>query len=481
MTGPQGMGPLNPMVSTHWGDSAYDTLLKTTMTGTMFYAKLNGKTPSGSDFLLEEEMINADLLIPAANDYFDIGTGEMPNSDSCLVVRGDLSQAYKAYVAAPTLSPVDIFNVGDVAANNDWSMSCWFRVTDLASTVSPEVILLGCTTAASTALFGNTRNQGQILALGQAAVNAFKIAREPLNNVASPNSQKTLDTTATIQSMQNERWFLLTINVSGISGGQIAMEVYIDTFHTTITNDTAGAADVFGSGGYDSGRFLHLGAYHSGGNGRPAVWRIGKWAFHDHQLTQAERKTMWQTMRGASHVYTDDFNRASVDAKLWQSINGTGSITLTSNQMTSVGVGQRAVSNMLDHGNPDMYAQILVNALGDLAMPIVRVRPYSTAAITDSYRGGWNVTTGQWEMYRGSNSVGTPVAGGGPTAPYTCRIEARTVSGNVDLVLKANGVTKMTHTDSSGNKNLIHTCAGVLLKGISGQDPLVDNFESGTL
>lgn len=457
-------------------DSAYDTLLKTTMSGTLLYIK---GPKNGS--LIEEEIANNDLTI--VNDYFENEAASLPNGDTALLVRGDLSATHKATRAVPTLSP-DIFNVGDVTLNNDWAMTAWVKFPQFSGGTYDQH-LFGATVPGMAAWVNNTRNPGAPLLMMVQGLGGFRFFRDPLNNNAnaSPNSAHVLQTTLT-EAAWTDRWVLVTINVSAPVANLITVSTYYDSFENSLGTDTADGTGA--SGSYTSGRLLHIGAVRTLGTGWPGQWRMAKWAFHDHQLTQAERRAMVQAMHGTSRSFSDNFNRADggIADSNWVIILS-NSVVIASNQVTrsSSPTTAAAIGWYADHGTPEIYAQCSVVQNGEVVQPMVRVMGYNViATITGAYRGGWNDVLGRWEVMRGTSTLVGSSAGGGPSSyPYTCRVEARTVSGNAEIKVFANGVLKLTATDSGGSKNLVDQATGVYLKGKTGENAIFDDFASGTL
>ena len=54
---------------------------------------------------LPEQIIGTPLFIPSANNFFSIDAGALPNGNDCLKILGATNRDYKAYHAAPTLTP----------------------------------------------------------------------------------------------------------------------------------------------------------------------------------------------------------------------------------------------------------------------------------------------------------------------------------------------------------------------------------------
>lgn len=431
---------------------------------------------------LPEDIIGIPLYIPNQFGYFDVETGALPNGDAALAVRGDLSTSHKAFMIAPHLSPVDIFYTADAqptGTGRTWAMSCWLKLANLGGSGSGDV-MLGCTAEQSGSFYADTRNQTAPLLLGSAGTNGYQVFREPLNNIASPPQTMSNWFSGSWQGFQ-DYWFLFVINQL-TSGGFAQVTALMDTYASADAGDTvAGGTSAALSFITNPRPYLHLGAYNNGGVGRAGLWRIGKWAFHDHALTQAERLAMWQAMYGAGpFVYADDFNRATLLTN-WKAINGASvspSFDILSNQARAVPSSFKAMAWVRDLGSPKHYAQVSVasHGSGGLVAPAVRTIPYQ--ASFGGYWGGWQ--SGSWFINRnGTGSIATSAASS-PTLPAVVRLEVETNgSGNVDLRLYSDGVLKLSFTDSSGSKILTGSNAALFMQG-SGADALADNFECGT-
>ena len=423
-------------------------------------------------FTIPEQVLGIPLFVPEHFNYFQIEEDSMPNGDSCLVVNGAVSDTYRALIAAPTMSR-NIFHTGDTNGN-DWSMSCWLKLANLSSAPAAGAMMLGCSTQFSASPFNGARNLGFPLAMGPSGTNGFIVTREPLNNVASPASSQT-EQISHVWDMFQDFWFLFVI--TGVSaGGTATLTAYLDSHPEPMVADGASTGVV---GAYTSPRYLHLGAYHGSATGRADQWRIGKWAFHDHALTSAERMSMWQEMYGPDHEFEDTFNRATL-GKAWKVLPAGTIFDIVSDQARATQTTFRYSMFDRDLGTPNHWAECDVVQHGHHAMPMVRVYPYAQSNSV-WYSGGWNDAAGQWQINRGATTLAT--AATAPSLPCTIRLEAETNgSNNVDLRVYLDNVLKLSFTDSSGSKILTPSNAGLHPRGISaGQDALVNRFKCGTL
>lgn len=432
-----------------------------------------------SAFTIPEVVLGVPLYVPSQYNYFTIDPAAMPNGDPCLIVNGAVSDQYKAFIPAPTWTQ-DILNAGDNVAGRAWSMSCWLKLSNLTVGVA-NAVMLGCSAYESGTPFNSDRNTGFPFVLGtDTNVSIIRFKRECLNNVASPATAKIIEFLPSFSGFQ-DRWFLLVITVqqNGIAGSWNTVgNMYVDSHPEAFVSDTAGGSAP--SGSFLPRRYLHIGAYHSGGVGRNDQWRIGKWAFHDHVLSASERMSMWNAMMGGPpYTFTDNFNRASLGSN-WVLLSGTA-FDILSNEARGTGQTIRAMMYAPDLASPNHYSQFLLRSASDLQVAaVVRCGPYaSSVGYSGAYEAGVGATP--WRISRSLTSIGS-AAGSAPVAGDVIRLEAITNgSNNVDLNLYRNGTLMVSVTDSSVSKILTPSNAGLYLRGQIATPVLADNFECGTL
>lgn len=427
-------------------------------------------------FTIPEDILGIPLFVPTIYDFFDIENPGMPNGDACLVVRGDLNDGYKAFIPAPVFAePHNFFHTSDLLTGRQWSMSCWLKLENLAVS-STEGLMLGCSTQYSTSnAWADNKNTTFPFALVVSGTNGFRVFREPLNNVASPNHFKVNNFVGSWQAFQ-KYWFLFVITQQTTGSFVQTVNAYMDTYPGAIAGD-AEASGTAPSGSYQSPRYLHIGAYHAGGVGRGDLWRIGKWAFHDHVLTHAERIAIWQAMYGVSHSHTDDFSGVTLGSN-W---HGVTPFNFVSNQIQAPsGFATRSMSWVRCLGSPNHYSQIRAVQAGQRVCAAVRMGSYIPGT-TDCYSAGWDAINVRWEIYRDTTlltSIGTPT----PSYPHTVRLEAETNgSDNVDLRLYHNGTLVLSVTDTDSSRRLLQSNAGVWLRGGNTAVSIADTFACGTL
>lgn len=436
-------------------------------------------------FTMPEDILGIPLWVPSFNDYFDIETGAMPNGDSCLAVRGDVSNAYKAFMAAPVLSPHDIFNVPDVVFTTPpraFSMSCWFKLSNLGTTPSGNPLMLGCTAEGAGSFFNGTgRNPGTPLILGPSGTNGWQLYREPMNNIASPDNPKTISMAGSWENFQNY-WHLFVFtciqNGTTFATSDVQATVALDTYAIQASDSATGGS---ASGGpYTNPRYVHIGGYPIGSTGRADLWRMAKWAFHDHVLTQAERAAMWHAMYGTGpFVYVDDFNDSVVGLN-WGALAFNSALIMSGTEAQSTSTTQTGGYWVRDLGTPNHYAQaVFTGSTSDLTKLVgCRLPPYGTGAYAGGY---WLGTSGNaWTLMRNNTGIGS--ISGTPSYPCTVRLETQTNgSNNVDLRFYLNGSLYYSLTDTDASRVLTGSNTGLMLRGSSGITAKADNWECGTL
>jgi hypothetical protein len=437
-----------------------------------------------SRFTMLEQVIGVPLWVPDAHDFFEIEEEALPNGDPCLVMRGDINAGYKAFMKAPVMSK-DVLNTSDHQAGREWSMSCWLKLVNLGSAAPGNAQMFGCSTYADTATDGTTGQLPNQPFMVQANnVNGFYVSRWGLNNGGADAQQRIRFTAQTGNlgfTMFQDYWFLFVLNFTQSFSSPnytVTGQVYLDTYASGMNSDTAvGAA----SGVYNSPRYLHIGGYGSAQTGRADLWRMAKWAFHDHALTQAERIEMWQAMYGTVISFVDDFNRSSIGTN-WR-VMGSNALSITSNQVVATDATTYKSVWVKDLGTPNMYSEIIATEIsGGWARANVRCPNF--AATLPYYTGGWNQSGTVWTITRvdgGGETSMVSTGSGPPSFPCTIRLESEDNAGDVDLRLYVDGVLKLSHTDSTGSKILNQSNAGLEIRGGASQTTSVTNFECGTL
>jgi hypothetical protein len=441
-----------------------------------------------SRFTIPEEVIGVPLWVPDANNFFEIEESGMPNGDPCLVMRGDINPNYKAFLPAPTMSPVNVLKSSDTQVGREWSMSCWLKVPALSLGAAAQHVMFGCSTYTAVVNQSTENHNLDIPFMVQPySTNGFYVFREPLNNLGSGNNQtiRWFGTTGnTGFHLFLDYWVLVVINyVTTFSSPNFSVigEMYFDTYlSANISDSSAGTA---ASGAFNSPSYLHIGAYHSIGQGRADLWRMAKWAFHDHALTQAERIAMWQAMYGTVITFADDFNRASIGSN-WRGL--VNSLAITGDEVRVSGATDNSSFWVKDLGSSDMYSEGVVTENTGWVKPVCRVQSYGNPNL-NHYRAGWVASSGLWDIERynlagGATSLANTSVSPPTGYPYTLRLECETVAGDVELRLYQDGVLKLSTTDTSGSKVLNASNAGLSIRGASGPTVTrVTNFECGTL
>lgn len=254
-------------------------------------------------YVLPEEVTGIPLFVPTNYDYFSVESGGLPNGDDCLVVHGDVSQSYKAFQKAQTLSP----NVFGVRNASGWSISFWIKA---------GVISAATGIRAAQTIF---------------AVESYDFNwADPMTSTAENNARARFmwgffhnggSTTPNIAFYRHIS-ARATTGLGNPRGGQYTqLPLAADAWNFVVVNISA--ASVSGNGGTvgyvnlteyqgqetfgnNSGtheaitgvQYLSLGSYSNGADvgGRAGEWRIAKLAIHDHHLSSDERTLLYDAM-----------------------------------------------------------------------------------------------------------------------------------------------------------------------------------------
>lgn len=245
-------------------------------------------------YVIPEEVTGVPLFVPEANDFFSIEDGGLPNGDPCLVVHGDVSNNYKAYQLAPTLSK-DIFHLREGSLTGGWAMTCWLKLSNLSVPANGRP-MFGCSNSVASGGFTYGRNNNIKFLVGTRNTNGIAVTLQPGNDVVSPSSAMNCYIyNNSAWNAVSGQWHLFTMNVypsGGFYGGLTA--VFLNDSNSSVS-------DSYGiglGGGISATQYLHIGPYSNNYVGRADEWRMAKWAFHDHPLNQTERTLLYDTMMG---------------------------------------------------------------------------------------------------------------------------------------------------------------------------------------
>jgi len=262
-----------------------------------------------TSFAIPEEIIPGKIFVPSDNNFFEIGTGSLPNGQDSLVVRGDLDRNFKAFQVAQTLSP-DIFNTRTAVG---WSMSFWVKIGAITLT-------------------GTGFHSDQFL-FGVMSLNASNSHTSPLittaPSVSGANGQiphllwGVVGHCSSSGVSQSRIGFVKQTHfrgAPGLSGGQsdnISFSLTANTWTQIIINlpspaytaptgfaNLSSVSGVHDNGGFSSlilvtgTQYLCIGSYGDGSqmNGRSGQWEIAKLAFHPTVLTITEATALYNAM-----------------------------------------------------------------------------------------------------------------------------------------------------------------------------------------
>lgn len=228
-----------------------------------------------ASYEIPEEIIGVPLFVPDGNDYFEIVPGGMPNGDSCLRVRGDLSTNYKAFQPAPTTSP----NIS--ADGTEWALTFWIKAPTTGS-------LSGGFTSIIISMMNADKDNVVFDANSLFAVSGAGTSVIGFSRGVSGLSTRNISLSAA--GARDGSWHLINFNVPGPSSTGAA---HIDNEDTPQTTDTQTLSDF-----PNANQFLCIGSYSplAGPTALASDYQIGKIAFHDHMLNQTERSLLWEAM-----------------------------------------------------------------------------------------------------------------------------------------------------------------------------------------
>lgn len=254
-------------------------------------------------YLIPEEIIGVPLFVPDEFDYFQVEAGGLPNGDACLIVNGAVSQDYKAFQPAPTLSP----NLFRSRNTNEWSCSFWFKAAAgaVTSTNGPHNnVLFSVQTRPGVSTYSNLGTYvWNVVAYdeGGGGVNQrIAICASDAGGMAMT------------EVVRDGNWHLIVINVS--TGAAGAIDCYTDA---SVNPPSALSSTKSGTVSITDDLYFGLGAYgiHANSRGFGRQWRIGKLMFHDHKLTWSERIALMSAMGVAANLpYTGSYYSLTVPA-----------------------------------------------------------------------------------------------------------------------------------------------------------------------
>jgi hypothetical protein len=270
-----------------------------------------------ASYNIPESIIGVPLFVPDGNDFFSIEAAGMPNGDSCLVVHGDVSTNYKAYVAAQTVAPAIFTN----RYSGPWAMTFWIKSSNVAhganSGYRSDAVIFGVMNA--TAANGSAGAYAGTIATQPAGIGSGPIlipdigwvvcaqgGTTPHNTVGFIKQTTYRGSTGGGGSSSNasaaapqDTWTMVTVNVG------LFVNNSVPGVATIALNDQASVVGGT-AGGYNSAitwpsdPYFCIGAYSDSDgteiDGRAGEYRLGKLAFHNHELDQTERSLLYNAM-----------------------------------------------------------------------------------------------------------------------------------------------------------------------------------------
>lgn len=266
-----------------------------------------------ASYNIPEEIIPGSLYIPEGNDFFEIGSAELPNGHDALVVRGDLNRDYKAIHKATTLSP-NIFKARDAVG---WAMSFWIYMPNLtiaatSSYRSDHILFAPMSRNASNADGGGdihpqTPNS---YAVGKTSEMTWAVCRYSASSgVAGCHVGFILQTDQRNSSpgVSGGRSLVWNTSLTPNTWTQIIINVP-SPFRTAPTGYKDNGSVINGAlsdGGFTAqianpafNPYICIGSYSDGSNmnGADGLWKIAKLAFHNRVLTTTDRDALYDAM-----------------------------------------------------------------------------------------------------------------------------------------------------------------------------------------
>lgn len=223
-------------------------------------------------YTIPEEIVGIPFFVPSANDFFSVDVGGLPNGEDCLIIHGDTSRNFKAFMEAPTLTP-NVFK-SKTAVH---SQVFWLKApTTVTSNANAGEHIMMCVQEPTDGQTNPSFSSGT-WCIG-AGGNTGRIQFKQGVNGLSLN----------VDGARTGGWKMITITNNGTS-----CSVYLDDVEAAVaTGAIAGTAVTA------TGLMVCIGAYSDIGsvNGYEHEWRLGKWSFHDHVLNATERAILYNTM-----------------------------------------------------------------------------------------------------------------------------------------------------------------------------------------
>lgn len=238
--------------------------------------------------VIDELIEGVGLLVPEGFDQFDVNSGGLPNGDDSIIVRGNVSQTYRAFVDVSGVVP-DFTSLAPTSPL--WSLSMWLKLgaTSDLGTPSTAAFMLGV--MSQNAVTGPFNYNAPFPVNGRAS---WRICAGGTNDVGFGATWKTNATT-----------YRRTYKLDTLSTGDWHLYVVRSGDPCAVAIDDNG----FNNGSADSGAFtspyvvsnrLSIGnpADAGGHDGRPGEWEIGKICFHDNPLDDDDVQLLYDAMVG---------------------------------------------------------------------------------------------------------------------------------------------------------------------------------------
>lgn len=223
-----------------------------------------------ASYLIPEQIVGLPLFVPAANDFFSVDVGGMPNGENCLVMHGDVDRKYKAFMVPPVLSPNVFWSRTAIHSQVFWLKAPSTAPSSINAGEHVMMSVESCLQDQTNPTFGPA-----VWHIGAVSGGSGRITYKA--GTASIN----------IDGARTGGWHMITITNDGTN-----LHAYLDNSATDLGPAAVASATL-------TNQILSIGGYSdviSVNHSLEHEWRLGKWSFHDHVLSAGERSTLFSAM-----------------------------------------------------------------------------------------------------------------------------------------------------------------------------------------
>ena len=237
--------------------------------------------------IITEVLESADLFAGGADDSFEIEPGGMPNGDACLLVRGDLTQDYRAYADLSGIFTPDITD------ETPWSgtIICWLKLGALggslgtASTADTIMSVQASTAPLQNVFAENTSTSYTSWKMAAGGTDGLDVV---FGTGWKSGGTKRWESCS--QTLTADTWHQVAISYKQGMGMSLDGGAY--------ANNSWGSRTTASSGSSATEFAIGSRSTESGVGGRAGQWRIGKISFHTGELTTSQLTDLYNEMMG---------------------------------------------------------------------------------------------------------------------------------------------------------------------------------------